>query len=116
MYCQILNSNIKKKYERKIIYKLFVVSMVLFFGCRVSERNDKDGQKRKPLNGPHTNGWLRGCNFIPSTAVNQLEMWQAETFDKATINRELGFGEALGFNVMRVFLHHKAWIQDPARF
>ena len=22
-------------------------------------------------------GWLRGCDFIPSTAINQLEMWQA---------------------------------------
>jgi hypothetical protein len=21
--------------------------------------------------------WLVGCNFIPSTAANQLEMWQA---------------------------------------
>ena len=32
-------------------------------------------------------GWLRGTDFIPSTAINQLEMWQAETFDTATINR-----------------------------
>jgi hypothetical protein len=21
-------------------------------------------------------GWRVGCNFIPSTAINQLEMWQ----------------------------------------
>ncbi len=32
-----------------------------------------------------TQPWLRGCNFIPSTAINQLEMWQAETFDLETI-------------------------------
>src|SRR5690349_5705586 len=38
-------------------------------------------------------GWLRGSDFIPSTAINQLEMWQAETFDTATINRELGWAE-----------------------
>lgn len=25
--------------------------------------------------------WLTGANSIPSTAVNQLEMWQAATFD-----------------------------------
>ena len=31
--------------------------------------------------------WLRGCNFIPSNAINQLEMWQAETFDPETIDR-----------------------------
>jgi hypothetical protein len=39
-------------------------------------------------------GWLRGCDFIPSTAVNQLEMWQADTFDPSTIDRELGWAEA----------------------
>ncbi len=36
-------------------------------------------------------GWFAGCNFIPSTAVNVLEMWQAETFDPVTIDRELGY-------------------------
>ncbi len=61
-------------------------------------------------------GWLRGCDFIPSTAVNQLEMWQAETFDTATISRELGYAHSIGLNCMRVFLHHLAWQQDPAGF
>ncbi|HEX7654831.1 MAG TPA: 1,4-beta-xylanase, partial [Verrucomicrobiae bacterium] len=40
--------------------------------------------------------WLVGCNFIPSTAINQLEMWQAATFDPVTIDRELGWAEGLG--------------------
>ena len=40
--------------------------------------------------------WLRGCNFQPSTAINQLEMWQADTFDPATIDRELGWAEKIG--------------------
>lgn len=61
-------------------------------------------------------GWRRGCDFIPSTAVNQLEMWQAETFDTATISRELGFAQSIGLNCMRVFLHHLAWQQDPGGF
>lgn len=59
-----------------------------------------------------TKGWLRGSNFIPSTAINQLEMWQKESFDSATIDRELGYAEGIGFNVMRVFLHHVAWQVD----
>lgn len=61
-------------------------------------------------------GWLVGCNFQPSTAINQLEMFQAETFDTVTINRELGWAEGLGFNCMRVFLHHAAWQADPQGF
>lgn len=60
--------------------------------------------------------WIRGCNFIPSTAINQLEMWQAETFDPVTIDRELGYAEGIGLNAMRVFLHHLAWQIDPDGF
>ena len=60
--------------------------------------------------------WLRGSDFIPSTAINQLEMWQAATFDPATIDKELGFAEGIGMNSMRVYLHHLAWQQDKEGF
>ena len=60
--------------------------------------------------------WLVGSNYIPRTAVNQLEMWQADTFDPATIDQELGWAERLGMNTMRVFLHDLAWEQDRAGF
>ncbi|HCD51341.1 MAG TPA: 1,4-beta-xylanase [Balneolaceae bacterium] len=60
--------------------------------------------------------WMVGANFNPSTAINQLETWQAETFDSVTIDRELGWAEDLGMNVMRVYLHHVAWQQDPDGF
>jgi hypothetical protein len=63
-----------------------------------------------------TKSWMRGSNFIPSSAINQLEMWQAATFDPVTIDRELGFAESIGFNAMRVFLHHVAWQEDPIGF
>jgi len=61
-------------------------------------------------------GWLRGSDFIPSTAINQLEMWQAESFDAVTIDRELGWAESIGMNIMRVYLHHLAWETDPQGF
>lgn len=61
-------------------------------------------------------GWLIGCNFSPSTAINQLEMWQADSFDPATIDRELGWAEQLGFNSVRVFLHNLPWEQDSKGF
>jgi hypothetical protein len=60
--------------------------------------------------------WLVGCNFIPSTAINQLEMWQAETFDAGTIDRELGWAADLGFNTVRTFLHDLAWEADADGF
>ena len=57
--------------------------------------------------------WIVGCNFIPSTAGNQLEMWQAESFDINTIKRELGWAGDLGFNAVRVYLHDLVWQTDP---
>jgi len=57
-----------------------------------------------------------GANFVPSTAINQLEMWQADTFDPETIDRELGWAAAIGMNTMRVYLHDLAWQQDPEGF
>ncbi len=58
--------------------------------------------------------WLVGCNFIPSTADNQLEMWQRDTFDLATIRRELEWAQNLGFNAVRVFLHDLLWADASA--
>lgn len=60
--------------------------------------------------------WLVGCNFIPSTAINQLEMWQADTFDPQAIDRELGWAARLGFTSVRVFLHDLVWQQDADGF
>jgi hypothetical protein len=56
--------------------------------------------------------WLVGCNFVPSYAVNQLEMWQPQTFDLEAIARELDLARSIGFNAVRVFLHDLLWL-DP---
>jgi hypothetical protein len=60
--------------------------------------------------------WLVGSNYIPASAINQLEMWQAETFDPTEIDKELGWADAMGMNTMRVFLHDLPWQQDSAGF
>jgi Cellulase (glycosyl hydrolase family 5) len=60
--------------------------------------------------------WLVGCNYIPATAINELEMWQAETFDPQTIDKELGWAQSLGMQTLRVFLHDLLWQQDSAGF
>ena len=57
-----------------------------------------------------------GSNFIPASAINELEMWQADTFDPQEIDKELGWAQGLGMNTMRVFLHDLLWQQDAAGF
>jgi hypothetical protein len=60
--------------------------------------------------------WLVGSNFIPSNSINELEMWQADSFDPQEIDKELGWAEGLGMNTMRVFLHDLLWQQDAPGF
>ena len=75
---------------------------------RWSEQAAKDWYAKQP--------WLVGANYIPATAINELEMWQADTFDPKRIDLELGWAESIGFNTMRVFLHDLLWKQDPEGF
>ena len=60
--------------------------------------------------------WLVGANFVPSDAINQLEMFQAATWNPDLNDKELGWAEGLGMNTMRVFLQDQLWEQDPAGF
>lgn len=97
---------------KRFIY--LILTVLLAVGCttRPSERwseADAAGYYAET-------GWVSGCNYIPGNAINQLEMWQAATFDLQTIDRELGWAEDLGFNCMRVFLHHLLWEQDRDGF
>jgi hypothetical protein len=75
---------------------------------RWSEQKANDWYAQQP--------WLVGSNYIPSNAINQLEMFQAATFDPAINDRELGYAEGIGMNVMRVFLQDQLWQQDPDGF
>lgn len=60
--------------------------------------------------------WTCGFNYVPSSAVNSTEMWQADTFDAPTINRELGWAKAIGFNAVRVFLQYLVWQHDAVGY
>lgn len=60
--------------------------------------------------------WLVGANYTPASAINQLEMWQAATWDPKRIDYELGLAQGIGMNTMRVFLHDQLWAQDPDGF
>lgn len=88
------------------------------FACPVSfAQKERETWSRDKADAWYsTKGWLRGSNYIPSTAINQLEMWQAATFDPETIEREMTLAEGIGFNLMRVYLHHAAWEVDRQGF
>ena len=98
--------------------RLFMSAALLAIGLSAGSTLAADGvwPADKARAWSDKTGWLLGSNFIPSTAINELEMWQADTFDPTTIDRELGWAEGLGFNSMRVFLHDLPYQQNSAGF
>jgi len=102
------------KILKSILMKVAVIGLALGCGAagaqtsRWSEQRANDWYAQQP--------WLVGSNYIPKSAINQLEMWQEATFDPAQIDRELGWAEGMGMNTMRVFLHDLLWQQDAAGF
>src|SRR3954453_20697684 len=93
---------------RKVLIATLLVATAAFGQQRWSEKQANDWYAKQP--------WLVGANYIPSTAINELEMWQAETFDPDRIDTELGWAESIGMNTMRVYLHDLLWSADPAGF
>jgi hypothetical protein len=87
---------------------LFLCSVSYGQSTRWSEDRANQWYQQQP--------WPVGANFLPSTAINELEMWQADSFDPVTIDRELGWAEGIGMNTMRVFLHNLLWEQDAPGF
>src|SRR5262249_42029060 len=101
--------------------KLLVKSVFLLFALAASVQTYAQ-QERAVWSKEKANEWYKkvpwmaGANFYPANAINQLEMWQKETFDPATIDRDLGYSAGIGMTVMRVYLHHLAWETDKQGF
>ena len=99
------------KFRRTMILSLSLLVAASAFAQprpRWTEKQANDWYAKQP--------WLVGANFIPSDAINQLEMFQAATFNPALNDKELGLGESIGMNTMRVFLQDQLWQQDPEGF
>ena len=101
---------------KKILIILFTITALLNSNIHAQQTARAIWSKEKANRWYATKGWLRGSNYITSSAINQLEMWQKDTFDPTTVDRELAYAESIGFNAMRVFLHHLAWQIDPLGF
>ena len=93
---------------------LFLLTCILFSDNAFSQEGLWSAEKANRWYNQYT--WLAGTNFAPSTAINQLEFWQEETFDAETIDRELKWSAELGFNVHRVYLHNLVWEYDSGSF
>jgi hypothetical protein len=96
--------------------KKFIIGAVLFFSALAALAQTPRWSEVKASQWYDKQPWLVGANYTPANAINELEMWQAESFDPKRIDLELSWAESLGMNTMRVFLHDLLWQQDPEGF
>ena len=92
----------------RLVSLALLLAAALSGQARWTEKAANDWYAKQP--------WLVGANYIPATAINQLEIWQADTFDVETNKRELGWAADLGMNSVRVYLHDLLWQQDAPGF
>ena len=84
---------------------LFRVSLLLVLAA-ASLLAKKPWSEEKAKKWYAKSAWLVGANYIPASAINQLEMWQGDTFNPGQIDQEFGWAQAIGMNTMRIYLHH----------
>ncbi len=107
---------IKNRHILIVAFLLFVFQMCQILYAEPSEDGSARWSEAKANDWYAKQPWLVGANYIPSNAINELEMFQAATFDPAINDRELGLAESIGMNTARVFLQDQLWEQDPAGF
>ncbi|HEX8455959.1 MAG TPA: cellulase family glycosylhydrolase [Pyrinomonadaceae bacterium] len=95
---------------------LRLLAVVLLLGQWALAASTQKWTEQKANEWYRAQGFLVGSNYNPATAINELEMWQADTFDPHRIDLELGWAEQIGMNTMRVYLHDLAYSQDPEGF
>lgn len=97
----------------KKIFTIIVMSLAL--GGFLSAKNAR-WSAEKANKWAEDKGWIVGCNYVTATAINQIEMWQAESFDPEMMDRELALAKGLGFNTVRVFFSNLVYTDDPKGF
>ena len=98
----------------KFVFRLTLIAFGLTIGVAAGQTVRWSEAKANGWYAPQP--WLVGSNYVPKSAINQLEMWQETTFDPVEIDTELTWANAMGMNTMRVFLHDLLWLQDPHGF
>lgn len=101
-------SSIRKAAQLFVAIIFLSIAAVAAASEKWTDQQAKDWYEKQP--------WLVGSNYNPASAINELEMWQADSFDPRRIDLELRWAASLGMNTMRVYLHDLLWQQDAEGF
>lgn len=92
---------------------LLLLAGATFALCTALPAHARDMWTKDEANGWYDQQpWMVGANYNNRSAINQFEMWQADTFNPEEIDQELGWAADMGMNIMRVYLHNMLWEED----
>lgn len=89
--------------------KKITTLMTLVLLCSCAQQTGTRWSAEKANSWYENIAWPVGCDYVPAYAGNQIQMWSSATWDPEAIDSELALAEDLGFNTVRIFLHHKVW-------
>src|ERR1019366_9433960 len=101
---------------KRVISRAFLLALLIYLPAQLLSQSQDRWSEEKANAWYQQQHWLVGANYIPASAINELEMGQGGTCDPQKSDKELGWAEGLGMNTMRVFLHDLLWQQDPTGF
>lgn len=102
-----------------LILSLFVIACSNSKPAKEKEKQESPQERWSVERAQRWGGkqpWIVGANFSPSDASNQLDMWQADTWNPELIDKELGWAEEIGMNTIRVYLHYFPYRDDKDAF
>lgn len=118
-FCGKIMINMKNNYYSRKSNSIVLLCCLLVFAFSVNgfsknvlPKVGKQWSEEKAQQWYARQPWLVGCDYIPATAINQIEMWHKDSFDPKQIDKELGWAENIGFNTLRVFLSSAVWMND----
>ncbi|NML07809.1 cellulase family glycosylhydrolase [Sphingomonas sp. G-3-2-10] len=92
---------------------LLLLAGTALFACAALPADARDMWTKEQANSWYAKQpWMVGANYNNRSAINQFEMWQADTFNPAEIDQEFGWAAGMGMNIMRVYLHNMLWEED----
>lgn len=102
-----------------MLISILSLTAVIAYGDNMEKKDDTNAARwseKKAQEWGAKQKWIVGANFNPSDASNQLDMWQADTWNPELIDKELGWAQAIGMNTMRVYLHYFPYRDDKDAF
>src|SRR5574344_550196 len=101
-----------KKQISIFVFGISLLSLFTLASCSNKQGSSQRWSEEKANEWYSKLPWMSGCDYIPATAINQIEMWSEDTYDSKEIDKELGWAQDLGFTTMRVFLSSVVYKND----